>query len=100
MTSGVYYTKALNDYVLSVNEQEKLEDTSIIKYIENLTENESKKLLTSISTLATYSYSFNYLGTTYEEEGSVSFVTTNTLMSGFLGGTTDNDAIKNQFPLV
>ena len=95
MTSGVYYTKALNEYVLSVNEQEKLEDTSIIKYFEGLTESESSKLLMSVSSLATYSYSFNYLGYTYEKEGSVSFISSNTLMSGMLGGTTDNNSIKN-----
>ncbi len=87
MTSGVYYTKALNEYVLSVNEQEKLEDTSIIKYFENLTESEINKLnVVSASALATYSYSFNYLDNTYEKEGNVSFVSTNTIMSGSIDG--------------
>ncbi len=92
MTSGVYYTKALNDYVLTVNEQEKLQDTSIIKYFENLTESETNKLnIMTVGTLATYSYSFNYLGVDYNNEGSVTFVSTNAIISGSI----DAKSIKN-----
>ncbi len=94
MTSGIYYTKALNEYVLSVNEQEKLQEASILKYFENLTETETNSLLMSASRLATYSYSFNYLNTEYTKTGSVSFVSTNSLMSGMLGGTSDGKSIQ------
>ncbi len=94
MSSGVYYTKALNDYVFGVNEQEKQQDTSILKYFENLTESESNRLLLSASTLITYNYTFNYLNNTYTKQGSVSLINTSMLMSGMIGGATDGKSTK------
>ncbi|MBQ9782677.1 MAG: ATP-binding cassette domain-containing protein, partial [Clostridia bacterium] len=95
MTSGVYYTKALNDYVLSVNEQEKLDDASIIKYFENLTDDESNRITMSYNKLATYTYTFNYLGTEYTKTGVVPLLSSNALMSGMIGGGTDGKSLKN-----
>ncbi len=95
MTSGVYYTKALNEYVLGINEQEKLDDASIIKYFENLTDDESNRITMSYNTLATYTYTFSYLGTDYTKTGVVPLLSTNSLMSGMIGGASDGKALKN-----
>ncbi len=95
MTSGVYYTKALNEYVLGVNETEKQDDASIIKYFENLTDEECKRITTSYNSLATYSYTFNYLGNTLSKTGVVSLLSSNSLMSGLIGGASDGKAMKD-----
>ncbi len=95
MTSGIYYTKALTDYALQKNIEEKSQENSILSFVENLDENSLKNLLMSFnSVVAVYDYQYSYLGETYTKNGGVSLLNSGSLLSTMLGSEMDIPSIK------
>ena len=95
LASGVYYTKALAEYVLEVNKTEMLETNSIIKYVQDLSESNINAVMMFNQMGTNYTYEYNYLGVDYTATGAVTLLDNSSLLSSMMGGTSDVKAMKN-----